>query len=217
MDNFLEKFTLYDFFGYAIPGTIVSLLLGREFLREIHQNGILEKYTIYVAIIIIIIGYCVGVAASVIIELICDIFKKIVQQAKGNKQSSGSELKIFKNGELEEIGYEAIKRALKKAKIIKNLGRIKKNEDVVKYIGYMYGEVQVNPKYKRVHNYSAMQLFCSNMVAVGIVISYVFAVEKQFNYCLTGFIIALIFALRADFFYKRKIFYAIAWFTESKK
>ena len=185
MDNFFEKITLYDLVGYAIPGTLLLCVGMKDIFIAAYEKDIIKDYTLYVALITLILGYCVGVISSSFVLLISE---KIL---RGRFRT--------KNVEFYKIGYEAIAKALRQAGVMQEDKKIDNEEDVFKYLGYIYGDVQVTKQFKRIHNYSSIQLFCENMALT----------------CSVGGVITtLLFIFQANLFCNRKNFYAVAWFVK---
>lgn len=205
MDNLFEKFTLYDLVGYTIPGTILLCTTLHNVFMIAYNTKVLKEYNIYICIVTLVLGYCVGVAVCGGVKIIRELCVKIIR-------------KVCNIG-FAKIGYGAIAKALCNSGIITQEVNIKKEEEVLDYLGYIFSEIQVSSDYKRLHNYASMQLFCENMALSGLV-SMIIITAKYYNviakgYIVAGFFLVILFLVQAIMFYKRTNFYAVAWFVKS--
>lgn len=203
MDNFFEKFTLYDLLGYTIPGTILLVVMAKDVLIKAYELELLENFMIYICLTALVLGYCIGVAVAGVVRA----FETVILKSK------------FCNYEFEKIGYEAIKRALYNAGVINENTEVNSEEDVQKHLGYMYGEIQSKAKYKRLHNYAAMELFCENMSFVCGLSTVIISIRDNASCWIVvcGVLLVCLFGFQANTFNERKDFYAVAWFVKSHK
>jgi len=201
MDNFFEKLTLYDIVGYLLPGTLCVVIGIWEYIAEAHVNGILEAYALYIFLGILAMGYLAGILISEMGYIIYRLSenRKIVSAGIG----------------YDKIGYPVIKKALVKAHVIGEQTDINTHEDVNKYMGYMFSEIQIKEEYRRLHNYASMQLICQNM-SVAVLISICISVCRNgwSNYVFWGVFVIFLFWRRWRFFYQRKNFYVVTWFIQ---
>lgn len=212
MNNFFEKTTLYDWQGYMIPGTLCVVMFGLCFfetsIRNILSDDVFKDYTLYLVLLILVVGYIVGICLTQIGEIVfAGVEKLSAKIAEGKKYGRIG---------YENIGYENIKKALLQAKVIDSDTVIDSEEKVSWYMGYIYGEIQTNPCYMRIHNYASMELTCKNL-SIAILVSWAMWSFKCGCHCMqtvaAGIAVALL-CCRWDLFNKRKLFYAAAWFTQ---
>lgn len=206
MDNFLEKLTLYDLVGYTVPGTLCVLELVwcayKDTLYSVIASDLFKEYKIYILFAVLLLGYFAGI-------IITEIGSIIYRPIKHNKS-------VQRGIDCKAIGYDKIKNALVKAGVIDTGTDVCTDDDVKKYMGYMYGEIQVNPTYSRLHNYASMELVCQNM-SVAVLIGIVVWIIRYGWTCemIGGLVIIALLYSRWKFFYQRKNFYAVAWFVQA--
>lgn len=204
MDNFLEKLTLYDLVGYTIPGTLCVLIFGGyiwgEKISDILKSNIFSEYKIYIILGLLIMGYLAGIIVTEIGDWAVGVLKKLDDVEAGIGY--------------EKIGYDLIKAALVESGAISVGASICMEEDVDIYMGYMYGELQTDSKYSRLHNYASMELLCQNMlIATAALIAW--WVKAGFTYGIVGgLFVEYLFYRRWKLCYQRKKFYVAAWFVQ---
>ena len=164
-----------------------------------------------------------GIVISEISEL---FFRKAIGRVKPQinewRKENEDSKKGFKKSkdEMESVGitaeelaaalYQSGKKSSKSG-IVQNI----KTNGWEAYMQYMYGAIQSNEKYKRIHNYSSMRVLCKNMamaLAMGMCILYYCGFRsKPFTVAVVVSIAALI--LRFVRFDKKKNEYTIVWFV----
>lgn len=210
MNNFLEKFTLYDWFGYMMPGTLCVVMFGWCFydnrILDILSNDIFKEYKLYIVLGILVVGYIVGIVLTQIGDF---VYNTCIVRLCGN---------ITKKIGYDKIGYGKIKEALVKSKVIESNTTIATDKDVDNYMGYIYGDIQTDAKYTRIHNYASMELICKNL-SISILAGWgmwLLGREQNFRMTLVALATVAVLFCRWKFFYQRKHFYAAAWFTQSQ-
>ncbi len=100
MDKFLEKFSLYEFFAYFIPGTS---LLGILILQDFYSLDCIDykEYSLFFTFVLLFIGYFLGI----IIHEVGELLQKYLV-FKGNKLPSftyaQNDSAIFSETEIED-------------------------------------------------------------------------------------------------------------------
>lgn len=207
MDSIFEKVTLYDILGYMLPGSLIMLTIVCVMVinqgTSINQLGdLMSLYDKLSGIFwygFLLLSYLCGILLSEISRMlkpaITFVWSKVKEATKRKKQNA-SEKPAEDRNEMDRKNYpvsaEAITAALKNAKVIADGNG---EEDIEKHISYMYGVIQSDKNYKRIHNYASAEVMYKNMA---------FAV----------FISAGIFWHRHKRFCKKKQDYAISWFVE---
>lgn len=205
MSNIIEKITLYDLLGYTVPGTILVTIWGYVYLNNICMiDSFLDcckDYAGYLFTALFICGYVIGIAIS---ELTY-ILSKIIEKREW----------FMKENEIGIIGYNIIAKALKQAGLIQDENEIKNMKDAQKYIRCIYGIMQADSKYSRLHNYASSELICRNLsfVALNCGIA-VFCVTNKYIAILFGIILAGIYMERWKKQHWRKKFYTVSWFVD---
>ena len=94
------------------------------------------------------------------------------------------------------------------------------SEEIQKNLFYIYGEIQVDSKYKRIHNYASCEVLYRNMAMSLCVLEIfvIFARNMETHYkiwiSLLFIIGAILMAIRAYRFMIKKELYAVYWFIE---
>lgn len=208
MSSVIEKITLYDLLGYAIPGTVFIGLIGWACVMR-WDIDFLEKYkdyTGYVIAVWLVLGYVFGIVIS---EIMSSFFELFIKDSGWFQKRSA----IVGND------YKAIAKALVKAGLIQNKKEIQSMNDAMKYMTYMYSIIQSDPKYNRVHNYASLELLCKNMAFVFGVgsIAALWCIKEC---CILIVLLALflissfMFARRWRKVYWKKRSYTISWFVD---
>lgn len=129
------------------------------------------------------------------------------------------------------LNYVQIEQTLKKAGYLKNGDRILGEEDVIKYLPGMYGNIQSDAKYNRLHNYASSKLIYKNMAFVSCSVSVFLSIMIVWKRCdsmlmsdlqLLLILLAIaglmftggLFIRRWKRMYLKTYFYAVVWFTE---
>ncbi len=220
MPSLIEKITLYDILGYCIPGSILIGLSGAAFLLE--NGGYKSFYDTYKEsigyglLVLLVLGYVAGM-------LIAEITDIIIRSCKETLNYDVKE-------ELRVIDFKCVEQALKKAKYISKDMKLRGVEDVLKYISGMYGDIQSDIKYNRIHNYSSSKLVCKNLAFVSfcgflIVLNH-FIQSFELMFCsdvnilkvilvISGWCVAgILFIRRWKKNYIKTNFYTVIWFID---
>lgn len=227
MSGLIEKITLYDLLGYALPG---SILLGASAYICMKFNGSLQSmYSTYkdalgyFFTVLLILGYVTGM-------LIAEITDWIIHFSKKGLDFDTKQYFRDKN-----LNYVQIEQTLAKAGYLKNGDKILGEDDLVKYLPSMYGNIQSDAKYNRLHNYASSKLICKNMTFVSWCIcatalaftannyyGRIFVQDQRFCMVLILKLFGIAVLLAAGLFFKRRwkkmymktYFYAVVWFIE---
>lgn len=193
----LQKLTLYDLLGYALPGCVLLFFFNSENsenLTKMEAGGVL---------LFIAFGFLTGIMISEIMRwvemLIGKLFGKKQWNAVWNKYA---------------LSCERMERALKKAHI---LGRIENAADKAvfsKYKTAIYADIQTDSKYSRIHNYASLALLCKNMFFVTTFCMIDGIIKNLLGEGVFGAIGLCCFGIRWQRFNSKKIGYAICWFLE---
>lgn len=205
MSNIIEKITLYDLLGYTIPGTILLSVCGYVYLVSIGQEVSFfvryRNYTGYLMAALIILGYVIGIAMS-------EITYCVAEKIKNDKWFNSK-------NKIEKIGYTTIAKALKRAGMIQDENVISNFETLENYIKYMYGIIQVDSKYARLHNYASSELICRNMSFVAFTCGIaIYFVVRECTVIICGIILTGAYMCRWRKQYWAKKFYTVSWFVE---
>lgn len=223
MSGLIEKITLYDLLGYALPG---SILLGAAAFICMKINGNIQSmYSMYKEalgyffMVLLVLGYVTGMLIAEITDWMIQFFKE----------------SLFLDTEQyfreKNLNYVQIEQTLKKAGYLKNGDRILGADEVIKYLPSMYGNIQSDAKYNRLHNYASSKLIDKNMAFVSYSVSmliFVMTVWKRYGsmfmpdldlllalMATAGLIITgNLFRRRWKRMYLKTYFYAVVWFTE---
>lgn len=225
MGNVIEKITLYDILGYLFPGCIlgfmtvvgISCKYGDVFEKchEAYGGGLYFAF--------LVVSYLMGIVISEISELFLGkpvrwMKSKMSEKRKGNEVQK----REFRKGkdEMDAAGITAEELAAAlynsgKTSSINKIVRSIKTEGWKTYTQYMYGAIQSNEKYKRIHNYASMKVLCKNMAMalfVGMAILCYFGFRSRlFMVAVTVSIAALL--LRYMRFARKTDEYTIVWFV----
>lgn len=238
MQSLLEKITLYDILGYLFPGTVFETILAFTYIAERYYLGkknelicmgkMLDHVQSYIPALIIISGYLLGI----IISELSDVLDKILTTAI----KKISKVKFLKFLSLKENEYgiteEILKRALINSGIcteneINSTLQINENKTLQDLYGRtMYGMLQNDEKYKRIHNYGSGQLMNRNLsytlIFAGVyivcrIIVLKISVVRIFLFGL--FYLVMIYAVYKRYrkMSNRKSEYVRIWFVEKYK
>lgn len=207
MDSLFEKITLYDFLGYAVPGCVCLLMLLAEWILTMPLETLehLEAFGVGLGLIFLLLGYVLGVFLSQVSRSVFDPLVDLWELLCKKIRPERAERNI--------VDEETLKSALQKSGLV--CGEIKGNipDD---YMTLMYGAVQVDPDYKRIHNYSSAACMYKNMAAALMADGAVWYISGYWDnswICLC-FLIAVFYWVRWRRFEKKKNDYAMVWFIE---
>lgn len=196
----LQKLTLYDLLGYALPGGVLLMVYGRENLDVLFDEGAKGW------ILLLLFGFLVGVAISEIMQWV----ERGLLKVRGKKQ-------WLKLCEEYSLTAERMGQALKNARMIKvpetdanniSLGNCRD------YQAAVYADIQTDPKYSRIHNYASAALLYKNMVFVAVFAAW--QVRGKWEPEGIAFLIigSLCFFARWMRFREKKVGYAFCWFVD---
>lgn len=223
MSGLIEKITLYDLLGYALPG---SILLGMLAFAGIISSGNMESiYSTYkdalwaIFLVLLLLGYVTGMLIAEITDCFIQFFR----------DSLSFEVKqYFKNCCL---NYRQIEQALSKAGFLQSEKKVQGPDDVMQYLSSMYGTIQSDANYNRLHNYASAKLICKNMAFVSYSIAGIIAVSSVWRQHGVMFMpncrlalellamavfwgIGCLFKRRRKKMHKKTYFYTVVWFVE---
>ncbi len=233
MENLLEKITLYDLLGYMFPGCILNLIIIVGASQQ--YSGMVEKvYKDYeggIVFAFFIISYLTGILLSEIsasIISLCDKYIKKERKLPRKKCWIGRLLGKIKiderTGGIEGTGIS--EKELAAALVNSGLaeGQDKINEKIemqgwLLYRKYMYGIIQSDEKYRRIHNYASIPVFCKNATTALIVGILVLLLYGNRSYILMAILLlaAVVFAKRGFRFKKKTDMYTIVWFVDKNR
>lgn len=203
MESILEKITLYDLLGYALPGNLLIGVIVARILASDNEDclmiaNILKDYTGYFVFLLIISGYIVGIIISEISRILLSGMEKKLDEGLFNEQNLG-------------IPDEIIKKRLVTAGVMKD--DMDEEANLKKYWGYMYADIQCDGRYQKIHNYvSAETLYKNLAVTLGLIFMLLLIWYKWYIWFL-GLLMGVIFLFfRWKKFYLKKKTYTIYWF-----
>ena len=156
MNSIIEKITLYDFFGYLIPGSVFMSLLLVRLIQELGSDGLtdLKDFKSQLTVLFLLWSFLSGLILSELARVISDFSDK-----RGLKDRYVNSVKKTAN-----IDGSMLKEAIKKSKLVEN-GDLIQNTDLLNYLPMIYGTVQSDEKYKRLHNYASSETMYKNLTA----------------------------------------------------
>ena len=213
MSSIIEKITLYDFFGYLIPGaTFLSLLIFR-FLQDFDSSfsEVWIEYKFFFIFIFFLWSYLCGIVLSELTRIILSF----VNRNFGFSKKFANEVMQFTNLELNVIG-----EALDKHGIVKKT-EISRNMDILKYLPIMYSIVQCNDKFKRIHNYASSESMYKNLSAAvflggipEVMILFADQCSGRWMIGVAWLLSSLLFIHRSWRFLVKKFSYTLVWFLD---
>lgn len=162
MDSLFEKITLYDILGYMLPGGffIILLLIPLE-IKELEAGiELMGKTGTLFVVAVLIIAYVCGIVLSEMARWMFGLWMKIWKKVTG--EAAGLSGKVEK---------EKIILALKESKLVKEdnlLPTLDEKEIKKKYYRVMNAAVQIDGKYKRIHNYASAVVLYKNLACAVI-------------------------------------------------
>lgn len=199
MKDILEKLTLYDFLGYAFPGSIVVLTLvfccGNVAFWKAYKD--LLPYITFAAGIL---SYLSGLLLS---EATAEIQLLFKEKALQKEFEEWSDERTF------------IAAAIKKHRNDSNPVEINNVKHWEKCMKYMYSAVQIAPETKRVHNYASTEVMCRNLSLACLVSGVILSIRFSWYVVLAVLPFALLMKKRAKRFGQKKRAYTIYWFLQN--
>lgn len=196
----LQKLTLYDLLGYALPGGALLMVHGQENLDVLFDEGAKGW------ILLLLFGFLVGVAISEIMQWV----ERGLLKVRGKKQ-------WLKLCEEYSLTAERMGQALKNARMIKVSETDANNislENCRDYQAAVYADIQTDPKYSRIHNYASAALLYKNMVFVAVFAAWRVWGQWETKEIVFLLIASLCFFVRWIRFSERQMGYALCWFAD---
>ncbi len=206
MSNIIEKITLYDILGYTIPGIAFLITLGWGYWSY-GNFGLPEDIGVYSDHAGIIVTGLVfaGYLAGMLVSEMADLLAGFIKQWNWFQDKD----------ELRDIELGMIAKALKEAKVIADVRDLQDHSDVMKkHMGFLYGQVQSDAQYSRLHNYASAELICKNMAFVFFAFTVAAVFACQFYLALAGLVCSFLFMRRWRSNYWRKNYYVVVWFIQ---
>ena len=213
MNSIIEKITLYDFFGYLIPGSVFMSLLLVRLIQELGSDGLtdLKDFKSQLTVLFLLWSYLSGLILSELARVISDFADK-----RGLKDRYVNSVKKTAN-----IDGSMLKEAIKKSKLVEN-GDLIQNTDLLNYLPMIYGTVQSDEKYKRLHNYASSETMYKNLTAavlLGGIPEILFLPQKLQCGIIAGivvvWILSVILLMRRYYRFRiKKSAYSLIWFIE---
>lgn len=213
MNSIIEKITLYDFFGYLIPGTVFMSLLLVRLIQELGSDGLtdLKDFKSQLTVLFLLWSFLSGLILSELARVISDFADK-----RGLKDRYVNSVKKTAN-----IDGSMLKEAIKKSKLVEN-GDLIQNTDLLNYLPMIYGTVQSDEKYKRLHNYASSETMYKNLTAavlLGGIPEILFLPQKLQCGIIAGivvvWILSVILLMRRYYRFRiKKSAYSLIWFIE---
>lgn len=213
MNSIIEKITLYDFFGYLIPGSVFMSLLLVRLIQELGSDGLtdLKDFKSQLTVIFLLWSFLSGLILSELARVISDFVDK-----RGLKDRYVNSVKKAAN-----IDESMLKEAIKKSKLVEN-GDLIQNTNLLNYLPMIYGTVQSDEKYKRLHNYASSETMYKNLTAavlLGGIPEILFLPQKLQCGIIAGivvvWILSVILLMRRYYRFRiKKSAYSLIWFIE---
>ena len=214
MNSIIEKITLYDFFGYLIPGSVFMSLLLVRLIQELGSDGLtdLKDFKSQLTVLFLLWSFLSGLILSELARVISDFADK-----RGLKDRYVNSVKKTAN-----IDGSMLKEAIKKSKLVEN-GDLIQNTDLLNYLPMIYGTVQSDEKYKRLHNYASSETMYKNLTAavlLGGIPEILFLPQKLQCGIIAGivvvWILSVILLMRRYYRFRiKKSAYSLIWFIEN--
>lgn len=213
MNSIIEKITLYDFFGYLIPGSVFMSLLLVRLIQELGSDGLtdLKDFKSQLTVLFLLWSFLSGLILSELARVISDFVDK-----RGLKDTYVNSVKKAAN-----IDESMLKEAIKKSKLVEN-GDLIQNTNLLNYLPMIYGTVQSDEKYKRLHNYASSETMYKNLTAavlLGGIPEILFLPQKLQCGIIAGivvvWILSVILLMRRYYRFRiKKSAYSLIWFIE---
>lgn len=213
MNSIIEKITLYDFFGYLIPGSVFMSLLLVRLIQELGSDGLtdLKDFKSQLTVLFLLWSFLSGLILSELARVISDFVDK-----RGLKDTYVNSVKKAAN-----IDGSMLKEAIKKSKLVEN-GDLIQNTNLLNYLPMIYGTIQSDEKYKRLHNYASSETMYKNLTAavlLGGIPEILFLPQKLQYGIIAGIVVVWIFSVillmrRYYRFRIKKSAYSLIWFIE---
>ena len=212
MSSIIEKITLYDFFGYLVPGSVFTSLLGLRGMQEFGggEAAEMQDYISVYVVLFLLWGFLFGLLLSEVARIVSD-FADIWLKDKY----------VRKIRKCAYIDTAKVKMAIEKSGIAENV-MLENDIDFLKYLPVIYGVVQSDESYKRIHNYASSETMYKNLSAAvlfgGLIDIIYLILEYQDGYI---WVISIVWMLSIALFIHRyyrfrikKYVYSLIWFVE---
>ena len=190
----------------------MSLLLVR-LIQELGSDGLtdLKDFKSQLTVLFLLWSFLSGLILSELARVISDFADK-----RGLKDRYVNSVKKTAN-----IDGSMLKEAIKKSKLVEN-GDLIQNTDLLNYLPMIYGTVQSDEKYKRLHNYASSETMYKNLTAavlLGGIPEILFLPQKLQCGIIAGIVVVWIFSVillmrRYYRFRIKKSAYSLIWFIE---
>ena len=206
MEKFIEKFTFYDILGYGLPGflfLVIFFWIVYPCPAIIGLKSIITNEGIFV-LAVLTFSHVLG---SVFSDL-----RHFLKYLKWMKVENPLQEKVLVEAE-------------KRSNIIDESDITAVGEQISdKEIRKMYGDLQADEKYNRIHNYGSVEVMCKN-VSVALFYDALFAVLcgiiscncPKIAACIPLIVFGGMMVHRAKRFERKKKEYTIIWFMEKYK
>lgn len=201
----LQKLTLYDLLGYALPGSVLLIACNSTEINGLLAGGVIN------ATLFVVLAFLAGI----IVSEIAYWFKCAIDKVTGKWQWK-------KISQKNALTREKIEHALRNAHVISQgdgADNAAGNEEddfeyVSRYFSVMYADIQCDPNYSRIHNYASAFLLYKNMFVVAVACAILGACRYSIYEIVVILVGALCFLLRGCRFNYKKISYTVSWFLE---
>lgn len=211
MSSVVEKITLYDLLGYMVPGAVfLFVLVGNYFLtmpKEILQCY--EKYVGMIAFVFVVCSYVCGILISELARYVFAVYTFFEKYSLDEIEMKEFEKKL------------PLKKALQESQLIEGQINMADADAVKHYTKIMYGDIQADEKFKRIHNYTSAEVLYKNL-SMAFLLCAVLAgfgwsswPAGQVTLPVAGCLIAaFVFMVRSFDFNCKKRRYTLIWFVE---
>ena len=194
----LQKLTLYDLFGYTLPGVIALLLYNGDL------SYLADNLTLGGLVLLIVLGY-------VAITELADCLECLLNKVPGDNMINKYWENICK---IYGISDAKVNDALQKAKLIESPLNDSAGAMARRYTTFMYSEIQADSQYSRLHNYASAELLYKNMVVVSVLAMGIGVGQQSMTEIIIGAVSVVLFVRRWIRFAERSRGYAICWFVQ---
>lgn len=206
MDSLLEKITLYDILGYMVPGfSFLMLALLPLDLKELEDYAeMIDRMDSLLVLAAVVTAYVSGMALSEI--------GRLFEIASRWLLSRGGIYYIP-----EEPVKENIILALKKRGLVKGQEASSDRNVWLRYYRWMYGDIQIDGAYRRIHNYASAATMYKNIVCacvISIFVRHLFWENPKGLYDWLCVGIGILFGIRQLRFEKKIRHYTEVFFTD---
>lgn len=204
----LQKLTLYDLFGYTLPGVLAVwlYLYGGDMAR-------MDGFSVGSLCMLVILGYVAGALITEVAERLEWAIEKIINK-KAKWENYTHEKFWCGICENYKVSKDMVTHALEQAKVTDYDQSFPVDVLVKDYATYMYSEIQASPEYDRLDTYASAELLYKNMFLVSLFTIGLGICRQQYVQIVIGVLGAVFFAIRRVRFAERSRGYAISWFIQ---